>query len=303
LPPYGACLLGSFNLVKYIFKNEAGYYDFNWLQFEKDIPQVVRAMDNIIDRTIYPLPQQEQEAKNKRRMGLGYTGLANAAERMGMKYGSTEMKDFVLAVTKFLSRQCYLASVELAKEKGPFPLYDEKYLDSKFLARLGEDVVDQVRKYGIRNSHLTSIAPTGTISLTADNVSSGIEPPYCLTGTRTIQTFDGPFTAEIQDYAYRKWGIEGVTADECTAQQHVEILCAGQYYIDSSVSKTCNVGPNVSFSEFKDLYIQAYKGGAKGCTTFRANGKRFGILQSNDKKEKKAEACYYDPATGTKTCE
>ena len=196
LPPHGACLLGSFNLTKYLKDStihghhKVAYFDFK--QFKKDIPVVVRAMDNVIDRTIYPLKEQEDEARDKRRMGLGITGLANAGELLGLSYGSTEFLAWTEKVLACLRDNTYRASAELAEEKGPFPLFREEYLKSNFVRTLPASVKKEIRKHGIRNSHLTSIAPTGTISLVADNVSSGIEPVFSHSYERTIQTFDGP---------------------------------------------------------------------------------------------------------------
>lgn len=308
LPPNGACLLGSFNLTKYITHNIIDGYDFNWSRFEADIYHVVRAMDNVIDRTIYPLPAQELEAKSKRRMGLGVTGLANVGEIFGYPYGSEEFLSFTDGMLRKLTNYAYLASTELAREKGSFKLYDEKFYPSgNFIQRLDFETQSMISKYGIRNSHLTSIAPTGTISLTADNVSSGIEPPFRLTYERTIQTWDGPTTEEVTDYAYRVFGVKGRTADELTAAEHLSVVAAAQKWVDSAVSKTCNVGPNVSFDEFSKLYLDAWTTGCKGLTTFRANGKRKGIL--NDKQNKNNQntntntACTFDPETGKRTCD
>lgn len=321
LPPYGACLLGSFNLTKYVrwrgdyvFLEKGTYFD--WVQFLKDIPVIVRMMDNVIDETIYPLHEQEQEAKNKRRMGLGITGLANVLGALGIRYGSKEAQEFTEDILYELSNECYKSSAYLAKMKGSFPLYNkDKYARSKFIQKLPPETQELIRKYGIRNSHLTSIAPTGTISLTANNVSSGIEPVFSLEYTRTVQTADGPMYETVQDYALREWGIECVTADKITAQEHVAMLNAAQKWVDSSVSKTCNIGDEVSFEEFKEVYMMAYDGGAKGCTTFRASGKRFGILNASasedivEEKEQKDEtqveggACYIDIETGIRTCD
>jgi len=297
LPPYGACLLGSFNLTKYV---GAGAFDYGL--FTGDIHHVVRAMDNVIDRTIYPLEAQEKEAKNKRRMGLGVTGLANAGEMCGMPYASEEFMKFSTKVLKTLRDHTYGASSLLAKEKGSFPLYDkDKYMEGKFFKTLPNWVQDQIKENGLRNSHLTSIAPTGTISLTADNVSSGIEPPFSLFYDRTIQEFDGHQIQRVEDYAYRH-GVNGRTANEISAEEHLSVLALTSKYIDSAVSKTCNVGDNVTYEEFKELYYNAWKQGCKGITTFRASGKRYGIL-NEVKEEPKAEACYIDPATGQKECE
>lgn len=304
LPAFGACLLGSFNLVKYV--GEAEQFDFE--RFKTDIRTVVRAMDNVIDRTIYPLPEQKEEAKAKRRMGLGVTALANAGEMLRMPYASPNFMEWAEKVMKTLRDECYKASALLAKEKGSFPLFDrDKYLQGKFIKSLPKSVRDLIAEHGIRNSHLTSIAPTGTISITADNVSSGIEPPYMLYYDRTIQQFDGHMIERVEDYAYTQ-GFNGRTANEITADEHVDVLVLASKYVDSAVSKTCNVGDNVNYDEFKELYVKAWRGGCKGITTFRASGKRFGIFNevseeaANDN-EPKAEACYIDPATGKKECE
>lgn len=313
LPPYGACLLGSFNWVKYIVDDpETGGRFFDMSRVQADIPDIVRAMDNVVDRTIYPLPEQEREAKDKRRMGLGATGVANALEAMGLRYGTLEAESEAGAIQECITNSLYMASVDLAREKGPFPLFDEvMYCASNFIQRLDPWVIDAIRRWGIRNSHLTSIAPTGTISLAADNVSAGLEPPFMLSFDRTIQERDGARTEAIEDYAYHKWGIEGVTANELTPMQHVNMLTTMQHWIDSSCSKTCNIGDDVTFEEFKDVYMQAWLGGAKGCTTFRMAGKRFGILNasSEEKPEEEevetaeGEACTFDPASGQRTCE
>lgn len=299
LPPYGACLLGSFNLVKYV---NDGAFDGD--RFAADISPVVRAMDNVVDRTHYPLKQQQGEAINKRRMGLGITGLANAAEMLGMPYGSREFIHFEELVSVILRNRAYTASISLADEKGAFPAmvgHVEEYLESGHMQRMPETIRSDIRNRGIRNSHLTSIAPTGTISLTADNVSSGIEPPYQLETNRIIQTFDGPETHTVKDYAWAL-GVKGRTANEISAQDHLSVLTTAQKFVDSAISKTCNVGPDVSFDEFSKLYTDAWLGGAKGLTTFRANGKRFGIF-SPVEKEPEAKACYIDPETGDRTCD
>ena len=313
LPAYGACLLGSFNLTKYV---EAD--GFNFTQFKKDIPEVVRAQDNIIDRTIYPLKQQSDEAKNKRRMGLGVTGLANAGEMLGMPYASPEFLVWAEKVFACLRDNCYRASARLAAEKGAFPLYREAYLQSNFIRTLPASVKKEIREHGIRNSHLTSIAPTGTISIVADNISGGIEPVFSHYYDRTIQTFDGPIIERVEDYAYAR-GVKGRSANDISVQEHLAVLLLAQHYIDSACSKTCNVGDDVSYEDFKKVYVDAWKGGAKGCTTFRMSGKRFGILntveETVEKEETvsgettemvhetgKVEACFIDPLTGQKEC-
>ena len=295
LPPHGACLLGSFNLTKYV-NPTLGTFAYD--QFMKDIPIVVRAMDNIFENTIYPLEEQRLEALNKRRMGLGVTGLANAVETMGWPYGTKGFLNETERIMEVLRDECYRASVELSKEKGCFPLFNDDYLKSEFVLTLPKDIQQGINEHGIRNSHLLSIAPTGTISLTADNISSGIEPVFTHEYTRTIQTADGPIYEDVKDYAWANWGVKGKAANEITATKHVDVLTLCQKYVDSSCSKTCNVGDDVTWEEFKEVYIRAYEQGAKGCTTFRASGKRYGILN-----EKKGTACFIDPETGKKECE
>lgn len=317
LPPFGACLLGSFNLVKYLDKDMIGH-TFNFDKFKHDIPVVVRAMDMVVDKAVYPLEEQEQEAKSKRRMGLGVTGVANALEIMGFKYGS---KDSVLVfetIMRVLRDTAYRASISLATEKGPFPLYDDQYLDSDFAISLPGDIREDIRTYGIRNSHLLSVAPTGTISLSADNVSSGIEPVFSHYYDRTINTAVGTKVERVEDYAYRTHGVEGVTADQLSPKQHVNMLIAASRYVDSACSKTCNIGSDVSWEDFKQVYMDAWLGGASGCTTFRAAGKRFGILNASASEdvvvepeaqtddfvsESEGTACYIDLSTGIRTCE
>tara|TARA_R110000744_G_scaffold46911_5_gene103546 strand:+ start:14217 stop:15914 length:1698 start_codon:yes stop_codon:yes gene_type:complete len=300
LPPYGACLLGSFNLTKYVDRLRTAF-DIELLK--ADIPPVIRAMDNIVDRTNFPLPEQEVEAKAKRRMGIGITGLANTLTMLGIEYGSAEAVKVTKRIMKALTYTCYEASIELAQEKGPFPAFrKEEYLESGFIKRLPEHIKEGIRKHGIRNSHLTSIAPTGTISFCADNISSGIEPVFALEVDRTYISTSGPQTVRLKDYAYNNYGLTCKTSDELTTDEHLNMLLAVTPYIDSSVSKTINVGNDVTFIEFKDIYVKAWKGKAKGCTTFRMAGKRYGILNAVPQDEPEGAACFIDPATGNKEC-
>ena len=312
LPPYGACLLGSFNLTKYVVSFGKS---FDFQQFKKDIPHVVRAMDNVVDRTIYPLDAQAEEARSKRRMGLGVTGLANAGEMLGMPYGTPEFLSWAEKIFACLRDNTYRASARLAAEKGSFPLYREDYLKGNFYRTLPASVKKEIREHGLRNSHLTSIAPTGTISLVADNVSGGIEPVFSHYYDRTVQTFDGPRVERVEDYAYRH-GTEGRKADDISVLEHLEVLALAQNYIDSACSKTCNVGDNVTYEEFKEVYIKGWQMGCKGVTTFRLSGKRYGILQTVEEEEKteseaeglgetgseEATACFFDPVTGQREC-
>jgi len=311
LPPYGACLLGSFNLTKYI-TGDGETKGFDPYKMMKDIETVYPAMDNIIDRATYPLEKQLEEAHNKRRMGLGITGLANTTEILGMPYGSSQMKEFTVSVMTLLRNTLYKCSIERAKEKGPFPLYNEKLLDSEFARTLPKEIRDGIRKHGIRNSHLLSIAPTGTISIAANNVSSGIEPVFALEYTRKVQEFDGMREEKVQDYAYREFGVEGRTSDKVSAKDHVGILTLVSGFVDSACSKTCNVGPDVTWEDFKEIYMQAYDEGASGCTTYRSAGNRGGILSTEEHEPEKEEqmelefeggACEVDPVTGVRSCE
>ena len=300
LPPFGACLLGSFNLVKYVEKDT---FDFDL--FKEDIPDVVRAMDNVIDRTGYPLQEQSIEAHNKRRMGLGITGLANCLTLVKLKYGSDSAVRFTRKVGRVLCHTAIEASSDLAKEKGSFPLFKPEYLKGNFFKRLPPELQDKITKQGIRNSHLTSIAPTGTISFTADNISSGIEPVFMHEVDRTLMTEGGPIIVKLQDYVYANHGIKAETTEDLTVEDHLKIQIAIQPYIDSAVSKTINIGDNVTFEEFKDVYLQGWRGKLKGVTTFRLAGKRYGILNKSEpaiKEEHNGVACFLDPETGQKEC-
>lgn len=311
LPPFGACLLGSFNLARYIDRHGQGFA-FDWDQFRDDIPVVVRAMDNVVDRATYPLPEQEREAKSKRRMGLGVTGLANAAEALGFSYGSREFVEFEALVLDTLRDHCYIASAEVARDKGSFPLFDaDKYLAGEFVKTLSEEARDAIRRYGIRNSHLTSIAPTGTISLCADNVSSGIEPVFAYAFDRTVIEAAGPRIETVHDYGAQVFGVRGKTCDKVTVAEHVAVLTTAAQRVDSAVSKTCNVPSDIRWDDFCGVYVSAWEGGAKGCTTFRLGGKRSGILVAKDasegepepKQDEPAPACRIDPATGRRECD
>lgn len=307
LPPYGACLLGSYNLTKLV--QETKYPHGNGYRIAKEyisdtIEDVVRAMDNVIDETTYPLPEHEEEAKSKRRMGLGVTGLANCIEAIGEDYGSKDFLETAEEILQELVYGAYRASIQLAKEKGPFPAFDkETYLESPFIQSLPEDIQAGIEEHGIRNSHLISFAPCGTISIAADNVSSGIEPVFSHSYTRAVNV-DGVETVEVvEDYGYSTFGVRGRTANECSIDDHLNVLALATRYSDSAVSKTINVGDNVSWEEFKEIYMKAWRLGCKGATTFRAAGKRYGVLNETPKEEPvEGAACYIDPATGTKSC-
>jgi ribonucleoside-diphosphate reductase alpha chain len=312
LPPFGACLLGSFNLVKYLQlcpisqQNGDVYYYFDYDQLIEDIPVVVRGMDNVIDRTLYPLPQQKLEALSKRRMGLGVMGLANAGEACGLLYGSAEFLEFERKVMQTIKERTYWASTELAKEKGSFALYDsERYAKGKFIKSLSPELQDKIRRHGIRNSHLTSVAPTGTISLCADNVSGGIEPVFAYELQRQINTPTGPELATVQDYGVAFLNIRGKLSSSVTAAEHVAVLGVAQAQVDSAVSKTINMDGTMPWNDFKRIYETAWELGCKGCTTFNSDGKRMALLVAKDTEqtpETEITCAIVDPTTGQRDC-
>jgi ribonucleoside-diphosphate reductase alpha chain len=261
-------------------------------------------MDNVIDNTFYPLKAQEIEAKNKRRMGLGITGLANVCELLRFPYGSENMILFMKNLLTTLRNIAYITSAQIAYEKGPFPAYSPEYLNGEFIQTLPKNVQDLIRLHGIRNSHLLSIAPTGTISLFAGNISSGIEPPFSLKyKRRTIMPDNSIHWWDVYDYAYDMWDVKGKTSNELTAKEHINVLVEASKLVDSACSKTCNVGDNVSFEDFKTLYLDAYYGGASGCTTFRpASIETRGEVMKAMPEVSEGEACFIDPVTGERTC-
>ena len=282
LPPYGACLLGSINLAKLVehpFDKNA-YLDVS--QLEDLVSTAVRMMDNVIEVSQFPLEAQKLEAKNKRRIGLGVTGLADALLMVGLRYGSDEAVKNTEKWMKTIARSAYNASINLAEEKGAFPLFDpEKFIVSGNMIQMDEDVKKAVNKFGIRNALLTSIAPTGTISLYAGNVSSGIEPVFAYSYKRKVLQNDGSHVEEeVVDYAVQLWRDKFgdaplpdffVSAQNLTPADHVKMQAAAQKWVDSSISKTINCPEDISFDDFKEVYIQAYDTGCKGCTTYRPN--------------------------------
>lgn len=308
LPPFGACLLGSFNLTKYLVRVEVPEksWKFDWEQLKADIPHVVRGMDNVVDRTIYPLSEQRAEAISKRRMGLGVAGLANAIEAVlgGPCYGDANFIAMQKQILRMIRDETYKESCWLAKEKGAFPHFDpDRYCSRPFIKTLPEEVQQSIREVGIRNSHLTSIAPTGTISMTADNISSGIEPVIFYSTDRTINTPDGEMKVVVEDYGVGFLGTRGKTSADVTAAEHVAVLIAAQEFVDSAVSKTCNVSPDMPWDDFKNVYVEAWRGGAKGATTFNSGGKRWALLKPADPTPSDGElSCEISP-NGERSCE
>ena len=282
LPPYGACLLGSINLAKLVEQpfDKNAYLDVS--QLEDLVSTAVRMMDNVIEVSQFPLEAQKLEAKNKRRIGLGVTGLADALLMVGLRYGSDEAVKKTEKWMKTIALSAYKASINLAEEKGAFPLFDpEKFIVSGKMIQMDEDVKQAVHKFGIRNALLTSIAPTGTISLYAGNVSSGIEPVFAYSYKRKVLQNDGSHVEEeVVDYAVQLWRDKFgdaplpdffVSAQNLTPADHVKMQAAAQKWVDSSISKTINCPEDISFDDFKEVYIQAYDTGCKGCTTYRPN--------------------------------
>jgi ribonucleoside-diphosphate reductase alpha chain len=304
LPPYGACLLGSINMARLITNPFTDAANLDIDELNKLVATAVRMMDNVVDVSNFPLPQQREEAENKRRIGLGVTGLADALLMIRETYGSESAAKITDTWMHAIARAAYLASVELAKEKGAFPLFDaEKYLQSGNMLNMDEDVRDAIREHGIRNALLTSIAPTGTISLYAGNVSSGIEPVFAYSYTRKILNDDQTHRYEaVEDYAfamYRDMWQAGafngglppvptfdmsdlpdyfVNAQTLDPMSHIRMQAAAQRWIDSSISKTINVPEDIAFDDFKEVYMAAWDSGCKGCTTYRPNDVTGSIL-------------------------
>ncbi|UUV42986.1 ribonucleotide reductase [Rhodobacter phage RcAquaphina] len=340
LPPYGACLLGSINLTRFVSNPFTVEASVEWRSLRETVATAVRMMDNVIDVTGFPLPQQQEEAQNKRRIGLGVTGLADMLTMLGLTYGSDDAVKFTEELMQQIAEDSYWASTELAMEKGCFPLFDaEEYLSSDFMLRMDENLRETIREVGIRNSHLTSIAPTGTISLYAGNVSSGIEPIFAYGYTRKVLQPDGSKVEErVRDYAvagYEKhfyevvynpgdfkssaWSDEYLPATFVTAQDlppeaHLRMQAAAQRWIDSSISKTINLPREISFEDFEAVYLRAYDLGCKGCTTYRPNDVTGSVLTVEEVKPEpiavdgdEGGACELrvDPETGQliKSCE
>jgi ribonucleoside-diphosphate reductase alpha chain len=297
LPPYGACLLGSINLARLVTDPFEKAAELNEEALTDLVATAVRMMDNVVDASKFPLDAQAQEAQAKRRIGLGVTGLADALLMLGLKYGTEEAAAQTEAWMKAIARASYLASVDLAKEKGAFPLFDkEKYINGGLVQDMDQDVKDAIAKHGIRNALLTSIAPTGTISLYAGNVSSGIEPVFAYAYTRKVLQKDGSRTEEeVVDYAVQLWRDKFgdkelpdyfVNAQTLEPAAHVRMQAAAQKWIDSSISKTINCPEDISFDAFKDVYMQAWDTGCKGCTTYRPNDVTGSVLTVSESDEK-----------------
>lgn len=310
LPPYGCCDLGPIILTRFVRNafGQGGEPTFDFAAFEDVVAIQVRALDNVLDVTFWPLDKQRAEAAAKRRIGVGFTGLGNTLAMLKLRYDRAEGRAMAARIAETMRNAAYRASVELAKEKGSFPQFDaDRYLgkgskkgEGSFASRLPDDIKADIRKYGIRNSHLLSIAPTGTVSLAfADNASNGIEPPFSWTYTRRKREADGSRSEYVvEDHAWRLFKSQGgdvdnlpdyfVNALAMTAQEHVAMMEAVQPYVDTSISKTVNVPADYPYEDFKDLYQQAWKARLKGLATYRPNPILGAVLEAEPaKKEEK----------------
>ncbi|MGA8146115.1 MAG: adenosylcobalamin-dependent ribonucleoside-diphosphate reductase [Gallionellaceae bacterium] len=305
LPSYGCCDLGSINLSRFVLNPFTPEAEFDAPEFARVVALSVRMLDNVLDATVWPLPEQKAEAHAKRRIGLGFTGLGDMLVMMCLKYNSSEGRAMAAHVAEMMRDAAYEASIELATEKGAFPLFDaDKYLAAPtFASRLPEGIKQRIRQHGIRNSHLLSIAPTGTISLAfADNASNGIEPPFSWFYFRNKRMPDGSKKSfQVEDHAWRLYRHLGgdvenlpdyfVTALEMSAADHMEMSAAVQPFVDTAISKTVNVPADYPFAEFKGLYMEAWKRGLKGITTYRPNSILGAVLEVRP-----VEPCSESPA-------
>jgi ribonucleoside-diphosphate reductase alpha chain len=302
LPPYGCCCLGSINLTRFVKAPFSDVASFDFEEFGKVVPVTVRMLDNVLELTAWPLEKQHAEAQSKRRVGLGYTGLGDTLVMLGLRYDTQEARTFSSKMAEFMRDAAYKASCDLASERGAFPLFNaDLYLSgNSFASRLPQGLKDQIRRHGIRNSHLLSIAPTGTISLAfADNASNGIEPPFSWAYTRKKRDKDGGFKEhQVEDHAYRLYREQGgdvdhlprgfVTALEISALDHMAMVAAVAPHVDSSISKTVNVPEDYPYVDFQNLYHEAWKAGLKGLATYRPNAVLGSVLSTGKEKAKAA---------------
>lgn len=297
LPPYGACDLGSINLVPFVrdpFTAEASL-DLDAIAATTRV--AVRMMDNVIDISRFPLRRQAAMAHGTRRIGLGLTGLADALIMLGLDYGEPQARDVAARVMRTICHTAYRCSVELAREKGPFPFFEhDRYVAGEYVRSLPADIRDAIARDGIRNSHLTAIAPTGTISLLANNVSSGIEPVYDFHYRRRVLALDGSMREhELTDHALERWRARHgdvppprtfVGAQQLAPAAHLDMQAALQPFVDNSISKTINVPADFPFQTFKDIYRHAFDHGLKGCTTYRPNVITGAVLEASAEESK-----------------
>lgn len=282
LPPYGACNLGSINLTQFVRAPFTGQAHIDWEGIVATVTTAVRLLDNVIDISHFPLIRQAEQARNARRIGLGFTGLADALMMLHIRYGSSEGVQLAQQIMQRICHAAYQASIDIACEKGPFPLFEwEKYLAGAFVRTLPESIQYSITQHGIRNSHLTAIAPAGSISLLANNISSGLEPVFDHCYTRWVLNRDGNHTEfTVTDYAVAVWQKMHadntlppafVNAHAVAPLEHLQMQAALQPHVDQAISKTINIPHDYGFDAFRNLYRQAYDLGLKGCTVFRPN--------------------------------
>jgi ribonucleoside-diphosphate reductase alpha chain len=303
LPPYGACNLGSINLTAFVRDpfTEGARLDLEGVRATAEV--ATRLLDNVIDASRFPLPAQQRQARGSRRIGLGITGLADALIMLGLRYDEAAAQEVAAAAMRTICHAAYRTSIALAGEKGSFAFFDRRrYPQGPFIRSLPDDIQDGIARHGIRNSHLTAIAPAGTISLLANNVSSGLEPVYAFRYERKVLNADGTATTvELTDYAWRLWReLRGrcaplppafIPGHEIPPRAHLAMQAALQPYVDASISKTINVPEDHPFEEFRSLYRLAYGAGLKGCTTFRSNPITGEILKGADESRDAPHCC------------
>jgi len=302
LPPYGACDLGSINLTAFVREpfGRNARLDLDGVQQTAAI--ATRMMDNVIDASQFPLDRQAEQARGSRRIGLGLTGLADTLIMLGLHYAEEPARELAARIMQTICHAAYRTSIALAREKGAFPFFErEKHLQGKFIQTLPHDMQDDIARFGLRNSHLTAIAPTGTISLLANNISSGLEPVYEFCYSRRVLELDGSHTThELTDYAQRLWqrlrGAEKLPATFVDTRSlapaaHLGMQAALQPFVDNSISKTINVPRDCRFEDFKEIYEQAYRLGLKGCTTFRPNPVTGEVLRGEAEEETGPHCC------------
>jgi ribonucleoside-diphosphate reductase alpha chain len=301
LPAYGACDLGSINLMQFV---QAAFTDkaaIDWKRLDETVSIATRFLDNVLDVSQYPLPVQQEQAQGTRRIGLGVTGLADMFVMLGIRYGSDESITLAKQLMQRIASVTWQTSIELAKEKAVFPFYHDDYLCGEFVESLEKDIREQLAKYGTRNSHHNTIAPAGTISLLANNVSNGIEPIFQAEYHRYMRVNDQDTEKfHVQDAAYRLWREAGhkndrppawVDVGELTPAAHLAIQSAMQPFIDNAISKTINLPADFPFEQLTDVYTQAYALGLKGCTVFRPNAVTGVVLEEKDKEKTESNSC------------
>lgn len=302
LPPYGACDLGSINLTRFVQAPFTPQAKLDWDGLQSATEIATRMMDNVIDASQFPLVRQAERARGTRRIGLGLTGLADMLILLGLHYGEENARALAAEVMRTICHTAYRASIALSREKGSFPFFQrEKYLESEFIRGLPDDILHDIRRFGIRNSHLAAIAPTGTISLLANNVSSGLEPVYDFHYSRRVLEIDGRYSEyPLVDYALDLWRrLNGeapvprtfVSTQQLAPEAHLAMQAALQPFVDNSISKTINVPEDYSFEAFKGIYSRAYELGLKGCTTFRPNPVTGAILRVAEQPENAPLCC------------